>query len=116
RTDRHQIRLDTCETEIAGAWDGRRLARAVGNLIDNAIKYSPDGGTVQVRVAHERGASSWAVVEVEDQGIGIPQDELEHIFGRFQRGTNVVGEIAGTGLGLVSARQSVENHGGELTV
>ena len=68
-----------------------------------------------MHVERESGTESWAVLTVEDQGVGIPQDELERVFGRFQRGTNVIGEIAGSGIGLASARQIVENHGGTLT-
>jgi len=91
----------------------RRLGRVLSNLLDNAIKYSPDGGTIRVHVGLE--AETWAVLAVEDEGIGIPQDELERVFGRFQRGTNVIGQIVGSGIGLASARQIVENHGGVLT-
>ena len=101
--------------ELVGEWDGRRLGRVLGNLLDNAIKYSPDGGIIRYVSRSEDGPAGWAVMEVEDDGIGIPEDELEQIFGRFQRGTNVVGQIAGSGIGLASARQIVENHGGTLT-
>jgi PAS domain S-box-containing protein len=115
RTDRHQIRLDDQVAELVGTWDRRRLGRVLGNLLDNAIKYSPEGGQIQVRVLHQDGPTGWAVMVVEDHGIGIPTDELERVFARFERGTNVVGEIPGSGIGLTSSRQIVENHRGTLT-
>src|SRR5579859_693447 len=117
RTDRHQIGLVAQVPELVGVWDRRRLGRVLGNLLDNAIKYSPDGGPVRVHVGRESESETdaWAVVAVEDQGIGIPEDEVERVFGRFQRGTNVIGQIAGSGIGLASARHIVENHGGSLT-
>jgi signal transduction histidine kinase len=57
-----------------------------------------------------------ALLIVRDEGVGIPQDDLPHIFGRFRRAANTVGRFAGTGLGLASARELVELHGGTITV
>jgi signal transduction histidine kinase len=116
RTERHQIEFLGQSAQVVGTWDTRRLGRVLGNLLDNAIKYSPEGGAIRVQVRQEGGPEGWAVVTVEDQGIGIPPDEQQRIFGRFQRGTNVIGQIAGSGIGLASSRQIVENHGGTLTV
>lgn len=115
RTDRHQIALVAQVDELVGTWDRRRLCRVLGNLLDNAIKYSPEGGPIRVQVGREIGTAAWAVLAVEDHGIGIPQGDVERVFGRFQRGRNVIGEIAGSGIGLASARQIVETHGGTLT-
>lgn len=115
RTDRHQIELVAHVAELVGLWDRRRLGRVLSNLLDNAIKYSPDGGPIRVDVRRENGTDAWAVLAVTDHGIGIPQDDVDRIFGRFQRGTNVIGQIHGSGIGLSSARQIVENHGGTLT-
>jgi len=61
-------------------------------------------------------AGAWAVLAVRDRGLGIPPADLPHLFERFHRGGNVVGRIAGTGIGLVSARQIVEQHGGTIAV
>jgi len=66
---------------------------------------------VQVR----RETAAWAVLSVEDHGIGIPQADVERVFGRFQRGTNVIARSPGSGIGLASARQIVATHGGTLT-
>lgn len=83
-----------------------RLGRAVNNLLDNAAKYSPRGGTVEVR---QRGGS----VSVRDHGPGVPEAELPHIFDRFFRASNAR-DHAGSGLGLAIVRQVAERHGGSV--
>jgi signal transduction histidine kinase len=89
----------------------------LGNLLSNAIKYSPEGGDISVEVTQEEGpAGAWAVVVVRDQGLGIPAADLPHILERFQRAGNVIGRISGSGVGLASARQIVEQHGGTIAV
>jgi PAS domain S-box-containing protein len=114
---RHDLRLGSDEARMMGNWDGRRLARVLGNLIDNAIKYSPDGGRIDVRVLREEvGTQEYAVVAVQDSGIGIPADDTARVFERFERASNVPGRIAGTGIGLASARSIVESHGGSIGV
>jgi signal transduction histidine kinase len=110
---RHELRLDADEAELVGDWDEPRLQRVVRNLVDNAVKYSPNGGLVEVRISR---AGDEAVLAVRDHGVGIPAAEMERIFERFQRAANVVGRIKGTGLGLSSARHIVEAHQGTITV
>lgn len=110
-----RVRVEA-EAPVVGVWDERRLERVLANLLTNALKYSPDGGEIVVRVARqtdERGA--WAVVAVRDQGVGIPAAGLPHVFERYWRGANV-GDIAGTGIGLAGARRIVEQHGGIIAV
>ncbi len=111
-TEQHRLRVDTALPELVGCWDRFRLERMLGNLLFNAIKYSPAGGDVVVAVAREGEA---AVVSVRDEGIGIPATDLQRLFERFHRAGNV-GDIAGTGLGLATARQIVEQHGGTIGV
>jgi signal transduction histidine kinase len=116
-TERHRIRVQTAETKLIGVWDPVRLGRVLDNLVSNAIKFSPAGGDVVVTVAREADAAGeWAVLSVRDEGIGIPAADLPHVFERFQRGTNVIGAIAGTGIGLASACQIVQLHGGSINV
>lgn len=116
-TERHHLHLEVHAAELTGEWDAGRLARLLNNLLDNAIKYSPDGGDVTVTVTRQDAPDgTWAVLQVRDAGIGIPASELERVFERFQRASNVVGRIAGAGVGLASARQVVEQHGGTITV
>jgi PAS domain S-box-containing protein len=100
---------------LIGAWDPRAIERVVLNLLNNALKYSPAGGAVTVRVAHTGATGDWALLEVTDEGIGIPVADLPRIFDRYRRGRNV-GRIGGTGLGLTGAKQMVERHGGNIVV
>jgi signal transduction histidine kinase len=115
--ERHQLRLDTRVPELVGVWDAARLERMLSNLVNNAIKYSPDGGEVTISVAQEmRDQEPWAVLIVQDHGLGIPAADLPRIFTRFERAGNVAGHIPGTGIGLAAVRQVVEQHGGQITV
>ncbi|HEX5506436.1 MAG TPA: ATP-binding protein, partial [Thermomicrobiales bacterium] len=105
------------DAPLTGTWDRARLERALNNLLGNAVKYSPDGGPITMSVRQERDdAGAWAVLAVRDEGIGIPAAELPRVFERYRRASNAAGRIAGTGLGLASARHIVESHGGALTV
>ncbi len=91
--------------------DQRRLYHLVLNLIDNAIKYSPEESQVKILLNF---TSEAAVLQVEDQGAGIPEEDIGHIFERFYRGARSR-ELPGTGMGLSVAREAVEAHGGEIT-
>lgn len=93
-------------------FDEKLCRHIFSNLLSNALKYSPVGGAVHLRVVN---AQDRTVFEVEDEGIGIPADELHHLFDSFHRASNV-GVIAGTGLGLSIVKKSVELHGGTITV
>ena len=116
-SDRHQLNLTTPLGELVGVWDRGRMERVIGNLIGNAVKYSPHGGPVLIKLGCEAGgAGEEAVVSVQDQGLGIPADEVPRIFDRFWRAGNVEGRIGGTGVGLASVRQIVEAHGGTVAV
>jgi PAS domain S-box-containing protein len=92
--------------------DEKLLRHIFGNLLSNAIKYSPQGGQVRFDVRRE---GDELVFEVADQGIGIPADEVAHLFESFHRATNV-GSIQGTGLGLAIVKNAVEVHGGRIDV
>jgi signal transduction histidine kinase len=94
--------------------DKERLSQLVGNLISNALKFTPAGGSVIARafVEHSR-----AVVEIEDTGIGIPLGEQSRLFQRFFRSSTATEQaIPGTGLGLVISRAIAEAHGGTIGV
>ncbi len=113
----HRVHVHTPETPVIAAVDEVRVRRVVRNLLLNAVKYSSEGSIVDVHVEpRDVDGSQWAVVEVQDKGIGIPAGDLPHLFERFFRGENVVGRIPGTGLGLFGARQIVEQHGGRIDV
>ncbi len=116
-TERHQIHLDMLAPELVSRWDKSRLERVVGNLLSNAIRYSPDGGDISVVLSRESDAAGeWARLVVRDTGVGIPSEDLPRIFEGFFRGRNVAGQISGSGIGLLAARQIVEQHGGVLTI
>ena len=113
----HDIVFEAGVTELIGVYDAARTVRMLTNLLANGIKYSPSGGEVRVAVTHESDATgSWAVVRVQDEGLGIPAADLPHIFERFHRARNVAGSIAGTGLGLAGAKQIVEQHSGTINI
>jgi signal transduction histidine kinase len=116
-TESHRIGVEASETELVGAWDPTRLERVLGNLLDNAIKYSQKGGDITVHLAREgAGAGAWVVLTVRDRGMGIPAADVPRIFERFRRGANVVGRIGGAGIGLAGVRQIVEQHDGTIAV
>ena len=94
--------------------DKRWLGEAIINVLDNAIKYSPEHSKITIRPQKRTG---FVRIEIEDQGIGIPQSEYHKIFQRFYRGTAPeVREKSGTGIGLYLSRQIIEQHGGTITV
>src|SRR5262249_9010032 len=92
--------------------DRARLERVVQNIIPNAVKYSPRATTVHVEV---QAGTEHVTITVRDRGVGIPRDELPHLFTRFYR-ASTTRDIHGTGLGLAGAKNIVEQHGGFITV
>jgi signal transduction histidine kinase len=113
----HCLTFVPSEPVLTAEVDAPRLARVVANLLTNATKYSPGGGPITVRLGREAAdARAWAVLTVQDAGIGIPASDLPRLFEPFYRAGNVTGQIAGTGLGLAGARQIADAHGGSLQV
>lgn len=116
---RHGITVETDLPELCGYWDAGRVARVITHLLANATAYSPPDSAVTVRLRRQSGAPSapdWAVLAVEDQGAGIDPEDLPRIFDRFYRGASARDRVDGVGLGLASARQVVEQHGGAISV
>lgn len=104
----------TMNGAIIGLYDRNRIMQLLDNLLENATKYSSKTGEIQVRLWQE---DSSAHLTVTDNGVGIPQADLEHIFDRFYRGTNVDDRrFAGLGLGLYICRGIVQQHGGDIWV
>ncbi len=111
-TPSHSLRLET-DGDISAEVDPNRVRQLLENLLDNAMKYSPDGGDVIVRVRADDGS---ALLSVTDSGIGIPASDLPHLFDRFHRGSNVDDRrYHGLGLGLYICRGIVEQHGGTIS-
>ena len=92
--------------------DRNRMRQVLANLLDNAVKYTPAGGSIRIAAAAEPG---WVLLTVSDTGIGIPADELPHIWDRLYRGDKSR-STRGLGLGLSLVRAIVEAHGGEVHV
>jgi signal transduction histidine kinase len=110
-SERHRCRVVT-DAPVVGDYDPVRLQQLLDNLIENAVKYSPEGGEIQVRIWPEDGI---ARVSVSDRGIGIPPDDLPRLFDRYHRGTNVDDRrFSGLGLGLYICRGITEQHGGRI--
>jgi two-component system, OmpR family, sensor kinase len=103
------VRLGTFDDLVVNG-SGDRIRRLIGNLVDNAIKYTPASGTIDVSI---EGADSFAVVTVADTGIGMTEEELAHAFDRFWRSDSSRGE-RGSGLGLAIAKSVAEEHGGSV--
>jgi len=116
RAPRHSLRASFAPTFPLIRGDADQLRRALFNLIQNAVKYSPDGGEVLVAgEVRSLDGQPWAVVRVIDHGIGIPAGEQERIFERFHRSdTRLSRSTAGVGLGLYITRSIVEGHGGRI--
>ena len=108
---RHRLSLDVPPQPVVVDGDRDRLAQVVGNLLSNALKYSPNGGEIAARINVSRGR---ARLSVADRGIGIPREHHERIFERFFRANAPSKGIAGTGIGLAVARDIVSAHGGEI--
>ena len=113
-TDRHALHVSTRLPKLVGEWDELRLGRVLDNLLDNAVKYSPRGGSIKVSIGTSDDGA--AVLSVSDRGEGIPESDLPHIFERFRRGQNVEGRIPGTGIGLAGVQRIVEQHQGTIAV
>lgn len=112
--EQHTITLDiqTKDTKIVA--DRSRITQVVGNILDNAIKYSPQGGHVIIRLEEQDGDY---LVSVIDQGIGINPEYLDHIFERFYRVRNKASrQYSGIGLGLYVTKAIIEGHGGRIWV
>ncbi|HEY7886583.1 MAG TPA: sensor histidine kinase [Cellvibrionaceae bacterium] len=107
-SDRLRVRAETDRLEIGV--DPQLLSIAVTNLVDNALKYSPENELVQITLQQD---DDKAIISVSDQGEGIAQSDRDKIFGKFYRGVSVQ-KSPGAGLGLYLARALVEQHGGSL--
>jgi signal transduction histidine kinase len=109
---RFHVSVPSEERPING--DRDRLEQVLGNLLENAVKYSPDGSDITVTV-EDKGET--LLTAVCDRGIGIPADELNQVFERFHRGRQVSStNYGGLGLGLYITKQIVERHGGSIWV
>ena len=103
----------TAEATPAISVDPDRLGQVIGNLVGNALRHTPDGGHIELAAAL---TGAGVVLSVTDDGPGIPNDDLPHIFERFYRGDKARVDDGSSGLGLAIARSLVEAHGGQMGV
>jgi signal transduction histidine kinase len=109
-----QLRLDakSAEERLRVEGDARRLDQVLGHLLDNAVKFSPNGGLVSLSLERE---AEMVVIQVKDEGIGLPPDQLERVFDRFyQVDGSATRYFGGAGLGLALVKEVVEAHGGAV--
>jgi two-component system, OmpR family, sensor histidine kinase MtrB len=109
----HQLLMSVPERPVMLYCDALRIEQVLNNLVSNAIKYSPKGGPVEIRLQDSDGE---AIIGITDHGIGIPSDQRDHIFEPFRRAGLTKDKIPGIGLGLSVARRIVEAHHGQLEV
>src|SRR5690606_19183556 len=109
----HRLELDLPDRPVLISADARRVEQVVGNLVSNAIKYSPDGGTIRVSVS---ASGDEASITVRDEGIGIPRSEIEELFAPFRRRSIDRHGIPGAGLGLFVVKRIVSAHHGSIDV
>jgi signal transduction histidine kinase len=109
----HRVSV-AADAPVVGSYDPRRIGQVIENLVENAVKYSPEASQVRVGVAQQNGE---ATIDVSDEGIGIPPQDVPLVFDRFHRAGNVDDRrYAGMGLGLYICRGIVEQHGGRIWV
>jgi len=111
-SNQHPIALIVSGDNTDAQMDEKLLRQILGNLLSNALKYSPVGTAVDFHLNNQNGE---VIFQIKDRGIGIPQADQERILETFYRATNV-GNISGTGLGLAIVKRAVELHGGTLAI
>ncbi|MFL5347758.1 MAG: ATP-binding protein [Hyalangium sp.] len=107
-----RFQLEPPSGPLEGTWDAARLDQVITNLLSNAVRYSPQGGTVRISFSE---SPSHVELQVRDEGIGIPPESLERLFHPFSRATNATSRhFGGLGLGLFICREIIERHGGTI--
>jgi PAS domain S-box-containing protein len=111
-TEKHEFRLNYNLEEKEFQLDRKLMRFIINNLLSNAIKYSPAGGKIRMTINQDQ---EQLIIEISDEGIGIPQEEVDKIFDSFYRSKNT-GTIEGTGLGLAIVKRAIDIHNGEIIV
>jgi signal transduction histidine kinase len=113
-TQQHSLAVEEPGAPVIVELDVKRFEQVLGNLVNNAVKYSPAGGAIAISVCADEAARE-ALVSIRDSGIGIPRDQQAQLFNRFARADNArKAGIGGTGLGLYLCRELVERQGGRI--
>ena len=106
----HEVELEA-PASVVGSWDAQRLRQVLQNLLTNAVKYSPDGGRIDVRVQVEDGSVR---VDITDRGMGLTAEDAARVFGQFYRAEGAR-RLEGSGLGLYICEAIVSAHGGRIS-
>jgi two-component system OmpR family sensor kinase len=109
----HQFVVRATEARLVGAWNAVAIAHLISNLIANSVKFSPTGSAIVLTLDQEENL---AVLRVADHGAGRPADDLSHVFEPFYRACSSEQPAAGLGLGLASARMTVSQYGGAISI
>src|SRR5690606_749502 len=110
-----KVRLDTGSAPVMAVCDNDKMVQVMTNLLGNAIKFTPAGKTVTLRLSLDgEGSGQRVSVSVIDEGIGIPEEEKELIVDSFHQGSRTNTGAGGTGLGLAICRSIVEAHNGKI--
>ncbi len=113
-TMQHTLSIESSLPSLPLSLDVSRMVQSFSNVIGIVIKYSPDGGDIEITIREAREAQE-VVISIRDHGIGIPLHEQGRIFERFARASNSgAHRIGGTGLGLYLSREIVERHAGRI--
>ncbi|MBQ3815417.1 MAG: HAMP domain-containing protein, partial [Clostridia bacterium] len=113
---RHRVTFGAPKTVPPITADRQRIEQVIINILSNAVKYTPDGGRIDIELKHNRAKKS-LLLTIRDNGIGIPKEDLEHLFERFYRvEKSRTQDAGGTGLGLAIAKELVEAHGGAISI
>ncbi len=112
----HRLLLEVPREKVAILCDALRLGQVVTNLVSNAIKYSPRGGSIRVSLARRTELTEDVVISVSDQGIGMSEEDQRHLFEPFRRVGLGKDSVPGVGLGLFVVQQIVRAHGGYIDV
>jgi signal transduction histidine kinase/ligand-binding sensor domain-containing protein/DNA-binding response OmpR family regulator len=113
QTNNIQLKYIKAQDAVVTDVDTGKMRQILYNLISNALKFSEEGSTIKVLVAQER---DWATITIQDQGMGIPKDELPFIFNRFFRSEKTASKASGTGIGLSLTKELIHLMGGEIMV
>lgn len=108
-----RISINKQDSKMMGYFDNQKIVQVFYNLISNAIKFSPNGGFIKVDIKNTQG-ENFLLVSVSDQGVGIPEDELETIFDKFVQSSKTKSGAGGTGLGLSIVKEIIQGHGGDI--
>jgi signal transduction histidine kinase len=107
-------KMRALETKGVAEFDTYRIGQVIQNILSNAIKFTPTEGEIEILISEKKSQPDFIRVSISDQGHGIPEDELESIFDKYEQSSRKSSHIGGTGLGLSISQQIIQSHGGKI--